>query len=187
LADAQNALYNIGLEGANDYTEKYAATIQEMNDEITALTQAWQEGEIASEKEYQDQMAALKKYYYEKLEGYSELYGIAITTDGQVVQDAWSTQFAGMTANTEEWMNCVDEYVTGVRTAFSDWATEMDEVTAYTIGENLTDLAGKTQEIKNKSDELVTTITNPTNGVVKALEDELDAVDEVSQAYWEWY
>lgn len=187
LADAQNALYNIGLEGANSYAEKYASTIQEMNDEITALTQAWQEGEITSEEEYQERMTALKEHYYAKLQDYSELYGIAITTDSAVVRDAWSTDFADMTSKTEEWMIYVDEYVSGVRTAFSDWATEMEQVTAYTIGQSLDDLATKTGTVKINSDALTTSITDPNNGVIKALEDELTAVDEVSQAYWEWY
>jgi hypothetical protein len=29
LEDAQNSLYNIGLEGANNYQQKYAETLQE--------------------------------------------------------------------------------------------------------------------------------------------------------------
>jgi hypothetical protein len=52
LADAQNSLYNIGLEGANNYAQKYADTIAEMNDEITALSEARMNGDIASEEEY---------------------------------------------------------------------------------------------------------------------------------------
>ena len=31
LEDAQNSLYNIGLEGANDYSQKYAETMQEIS------------------------------------------------------------------------------------------------------------------------------------------------------------
>jgi hypothetical protein len=38
LADAQNNLYNIGLEGANDYQQKYAETLQESQQAITELT-----------------------------------------------------------------------------------------------------------------------------------------------------
>ena len=50
LADAQNNLYNIGLEGANDYNQKYAQTLQESQEAITELTQAWMNGEITSEE-----------------------------------------------------------------------------------------------------------------------------------------
>jgi aspartate/tyrosine/aromatic aminotransferase len=67
LEDAQNNLYNIGLEGANDYAEKYAETLQEMNDEITELTEMWQEGEIASKEEYQERVLALEDFYNQKL------------------------------------------------------------------------------------------------------------------------
>jgi len=37
LADAQNALYNKGLEGANEYTEKYQQTMQEMYDTLADI------------------------------------------------------------------------------------------------------------------------------------------------------
>ena len=61
LEDAQNALYNIGLEGANKYAEQYAQTIQEMNDAVRELTEQWQNGEIASKEEYQAKMLELEE------------------------------------------------------------------------------------------------------------------------------
>jgi methylphosphotriester-DNA--protein-cysteine methyltransferase len=54
LEDAQNSLYNIGLEGANSYTEKYNQTMQEMYDTLTSITQAYYNGEIASHEEYEE-------------------------------------------------------------------------------------------------------------------------------------
>ena len=78
LEDAQNNLYNIGLEGANDYTEKYAETMQEMYDTLTSITEAYFNGEIASREEYEAQMLAAQQYYYEQLEIYQDLYGIAL-------------------------------------------------------------------------------------------------------------
>jgi hypothetical protein len=35
--DAQNKLYNIGLDGANKYTEKYQQTLAEMYNTLTSL------------------------------------------------------------------------------------------------------------------------------------------------------
>jgi hypothetical protein len=35
--NAQNALYNIGLEGANKYTESYTQTLQEMYDKLAEI------------------------------------------------------------------------------------------------------------------------------------------------------
>jgi hypothetical protein len=46
---------------------------------------------------------AAKEYYYEKLEEYSNLHSIAITTDTRVIGDAWSSEFNGMISNTETW------------------------------------------------------------------------------------
>jgi hypothetical protein len=37
VADAENALYNKGLEGANDYAQKYQSTMSEMYDTMTEL------------------------------------------------------------------------------------------------------------------------------------------------------
>ena len=51
LEDAQNELYNIGLEGASDYTEKYTETMEEMYDTLTSITEAYYNGEIASQEE----------------------------------------------------------------------------------------------------------------------------------------
>jgi hypothetical protein len=42
-------------------------------------------------------MDSAKKYYFEKLEGYSNLYQSALRTDSRVSADAWSTDFADMT------------------------------------------------------------------------------------------
>jgi hypothetical protein len=37
FADAQNNLYNIGLEGANNYNQKYTEAMSEMYNELTEL------------------------------------------------------------------------------------------------------------------------------------------------------
>jgi hypothetical protein len=39
-------LYNIGLDGANDYSQKYAETMQEMYDTLTSIQEAWLNGEF---------------------------------------------------------------------------------------------------------------------------------------------
>jgi hypothetical protein len=65
LENAQNSLYNIGLEGANEYTEKYSQTMQEMYDTLTSIQEAWLNGEIATQEEYDRQMLAAQEYYYQ--------------------------------------------------------------------------------------------------------------------------
>jgi hypothetical protein len=65
--DAQNALYNIGLEGANEYTQKYQQTLSEFYDEMTDLQLRWLNHEFENEAEYQEAMTTARAFYYEKL------------------------------------------------------------------------------------------------------------------------
>jgi hypothetical protein len=63
VEDADNRLYNLSLEGQQEYTEKYLQAQQEMYNELTALQQAWLNGEIASEEEYQRQKDNILNHY----------------------------------------------------------------------------------------------------------------------------
>lgn len=85
--DAQNALYNIGLEGANEYVQKYQQTMAEMYDTLTSLAEAYRNGEFESEAEYQAAVQEATEYYYEKLDQYSYLHYQAIQADDRVATD----------------------------------------------------------------------------------------------------
>ena len=85
--DAQNELYNIGLEGANGYVQKYQQTMAEMYDTLTSLAQAYRDGEFESEAEYHAAVEEATQYYYEKLDQYSYLHYQAIQTDDRVATD----------------------------------------------------------------------------------------------------
>lgn len=170
LADAQNALYNKGLEGANDYNQKYAETMSEMYDTLKELQTQYLDGAFATEQEYQDAMAAAKEYYYEKLEQYSSLYTVAIGTDARVVSDAWSTQFSDMMYKTEDWKIAVEEYSTGVATHLSEWSKTV-KTTLENSGLNDTEKAvkGINDESKNLAKTLLGEGEND-KGLVGALE-----------------
>lgn len=85
--DAQNKLYNVGLEGANGYVEKYQQTMNEMYDTLADLAQQYRDGEFASEEEYQNAVKEATEYYYEKLDQYSYLHYQALQTDSAVATD----------------------------------------------------------------------------------------------------
>ncbi len=182
LEDAQNSLYNIGLEGANDYMEKYWSILAEGQEALTELTEAWRNGEIASEEEFYQKASALVEYYNEKLMQYSSLRSIALTTDNRVVADAWSTDFADMITSSNNWKDKVSEYVSEVSDAFSDWNGKMETIATDTLG----DLTAKTEDIVDASNEFTDAITNEDNGVIKGLTDEINAVLEVVDAYTEY-
>jgi hypothetical protein len=71
--DAENALYNAGLEGANDFAQKQAQIAQEGKDAIQALTDALANGEISLE-DWQRRTAETQAHYAQKLQDYSNLY-----------------------------------------------------------------------------------------------------------------
>ena len=182
LADKQNALYNLGLEGANDYSQKYAETMQEAQDAITELTEMWMNGEIESEEEFQRRKAEIQDYYYEKLKQYSNLYQVALTTDSNVIKDAWSSDFNDMIYKTDEWKGAVDEYFAGAAESMQVWA----EVCATVLSESgLDDISTKVGEIDQKSQDLKTTLIGEDgeSGVVGAMMSEVEAAGKLSEAY----
>ena len=185
LEDAQNALYNIGLEGANKYAEQYAQTIQEMNDAVRELTEQWQNGEIASKEEYQAKMLELEEYYGEKLKQFSHLHSIAVQTDSRVANDAWTRDFAHMTTQTEYWMGQVSNYADQVGQAFSRYQAGIKQVEQY-AGADLDSLKTKTEDIKKENEALVGSITDPDKGLLAAMQKEIDKVDDITKKYQDW-
>lgn len=174
--DAQNNLYNIGLEGANDYAQKYQETMQEMYDTITEIEQNHRDNAYESELEYQQALEEAKEYYYQKLTQYSNLYQVALTTDTRVAADAWTTEFASMTERTGDWMTAVDSYVDEVAKAFGEWKSGMDLIHTDTLANIDQDLSN----IESDSEELATTVTET---LIPALEAEMDAVADVTEKY----
>ena len=181
VADAQNNLYNIGLEGANEYAEKYAQTIQEMNDAVTALTEAWLNNEIKSKEEYEQKMLELEEYYGEKLMQYSELRSIALTADTNIMRDAWSQDFASMTANTQQWMTSVDTYVQGVIGSFGRYQSGINTIETE-VGLDLKSLKDKTKDITTENDNLAKSITKK-GGLLDAMKKEITKVDNLTKEY----
>ena len=182
LEDAQNSLYNIGLEGANEYSEKYQQTMSEMYDTFTALQEQYLSGEFETEAEYQEAMLKAKEYYYEKLKNYSSLHQVAITTDSRVIADAWSSDYSEMIFNTEDWMRAVTEYVGNVNLAFDEWEANVETITNQTLGPNLDTLEDNVKDITDANDALTDSIVGD-GGVIDAIESELDQVSELTGKY----
>jgi hypothetical protein len=77
----------------NNYTQKYYETLREGQDAISELYLMWTNGEITSYEEFERRKVELYEYYSQKLQQYSELQSIALSTDTRVIQDAWTTTF----------------------------------------------------------------------------------------------
>ena len=183
LADAQNSLYNIALEGANEYTEKYQQTLNEMYDTLTDLQQQYLDGAFESESEYQKAVEEAKEYYYAKLEEYSSLHAVALSTDARVVEDAWSSEFNTMVDSTQDWKVAVEGYVGDVTEAFRQWDSEMDSIAGMTgLGKDLSNLSTGVEAITTESDNLLKTLTDE-GGLIDAIGEELNAVDATTASY----
>ena len=203
--DAQNKLYNIGLDGANKYTEKYQQTLAEMYNTLTSLQTKYLQGGFESEAEYNAAVLEAKEYYYEKLNQYSELYSIAInaesgtltdtlvnnsgivtdalTKNSRIAADAWSTDFADMTTKTDQWMVAVTDYLSQVQNAFADWEVESQRIANETVGTDLTTLKNKVNDIVTESNNLTAAIGDQNSGVIKAIQDEIAAVSGLVTEY----
>ena len=182
LADAQNSLYNIGLEGANNYQQKYAETLQESQEAITELTQMWMNGEISSEEEFNRRKQEIVEYYGEKLQQYSDLHSIALTTDSRVVKDAWSSDFSSMTASVDVWKQNVDTYFSQAGESMQDWADVCGQVLEDS---GLDDMDKTLGDIDQKSKDLKNTLIGEDgkSGVVAAMMAEVDAAGQLSEEY----
>lgn len=181
LADEQNRLYNISLEGVNNYTEKYQQTLNEMYDTLTELQQQYLEGAFESEQEYNDAVTAAKEYYYEKLEQYSSLHAVALTTDSRVIEEAWSSEFSSMVYSTDKWKRNVETYVGQVKTAFKSWETQMKNLEKRLRLDKIKDAVKK---VTDESAKLTEELTK-TDGVIDSLQAEFDAVSLVTGAWAE--
>ena len=179
--DAQNALYNKGLEGANDYAQKYQTTMQEMYDAFGTIQENYMNGSYASEEEYNNAMAEAKEHYYEKIQNYSSLYQFALTSDSAIAQEAWSSDFSQMVTDTSSWKNSVDLYLSGSTTAFNEWADVIATI-KETTGGDLSSLASNVNDIADESDLLAEQLTGE-DGLIDDLKDELTAVSDVAKAY----
>ena len=181
VLDKENALYNIRLEGANGYAEKYQQTMQEMYDTLQDLTERYHNGEFESEEEYRQAMEDARAYYYQKLTDYSQLYTEAIGDDVRIMEDAWSTEFGYMTENTDEWMKAVDVYVSEVEMIFNDYQEKMNQIAVET-GTSLDVIEDNIKDVVDESESLRDVLIGE-DGLISAFDDQIDAVAAITSHY----
>ena len=181
--DAQNALYNISLQGQQDYTAKYLESLQMMQEELAELDEKWLNGEIDTIEEYNRQRDAITDHYFNPdtgvLSTYSKLYNIAVQTDANATEDYWGKSYGNMTIRTEEWKTAVNGYIAEIDTAFDLWVTSQTELNNDLNG-TLEDNAKFTEDVKTKSAALAETITT---SVIPAVQQEIKEVEELTQKW----
>lgn len=181
--DAQNALYNISLQGQQDYTAKYLESLQMMQEELTELNQRHFEAGTQNTEQYYKEREAIEDHYlnpeYGVLAQYSSLYNIAVQTDAKATEDYWGKSYGNMTTRTEEWKTAVNNYVAEVKDAFGLWTSAQIELNNDLNG-TLEDNAKFTEDVKNKSKDLANTITT---SVIPAVKAEIEEVEKLTQKW----
>lgn len=179
LADAQNALYNIGLEGANDYGQKLLDLQQKLADDLIALEEARAAGQYQTDEEYYAAKNRLISEYNNLFTAYSEQYTTALGIDASIQQEAWITAYDEMILKTEDWQIHVDEYTTLCEESYSHWREIVQ-----TESDIVTDLLGNVSDaVKNVTDESNNLKDKIVKEVIPAIENEYAQVRTAVLAY----
>lgn len=179
LADAQNALYNIGLEGTNNYGQKLLELQQQLADDLIALEEARASGQYSTDEEYYAARDQLIQEYNNLFLAYSDQYTTALGVDTAIQEEAWVNAYDNMINKTSDWQSKVFEYTGLCEDSYSSWR-ETVENESEIIDSVLNDLETEIDNITEASEELEDTVVEE---IIPALESELDAVLAVTEAY----
>lgn len=179
LEDAENNLYNIGLEGAQNYQDKYAQILEEAFNAFKDLSEQYKNGEITSEEEFNQKRLELQNYYYNRLKDIQDLYYIA---HDLLVNESYTNEadyiFAGI-GNLEDFKDATDQYLQDCNNAFDEWQ-ENTEVATDSVGNGMGDLQDHIQDVTDTSSDLTDQIQD---SLIPALEDELEAVRDMTNLW----
>lgn len=179
LEDAENNLYNIGLEGAQSYQDKYAQILEEAFNAFKDLSEQYKNGEITSEEVFNQKRLELQNYYYNRLKDIQDLYYIA---HDLLVNESYTNEadylFAGI-GNLEDFKDATDQYLQDCNNAFDEWQ-ENTEVATDSVGNGMGDLQDHIQDVTDTSSDLTDQIQDD---LIPALEDELEAVRDMTNLW----
>lgn len=180
--DADNKLYNLSLEGQQQYTEKYLQAEQAMYEELKQLQQDYLDGNIASEEEYELRKSQIQEHYLGPegvLTTYSKLYNVAVQTDADATADYWGKDYGKMTQDTEAWKTAVNDYLLEIDDQINEWKNVQNQANKEVQGA-LTNSKKATKELTDESKNLRDTLNNK---VIPVIRDEIDVVREQTDAY----
>lgn len=179
LMDTQNELYNIRLEAANDYGQKIMDLNQQLADDLIALEKARNEGQYASEAEYQAAKDQILREYYDLYTTYSDIYTMATTEDARIQQEAWVTAYDDIISSADNWQQNVVLFTSQCETAYSNYRAIV-EAESEIINEVLNSIGSSVDEVKTKSDELKTYLNDT---FIPKLGDTYKAVSNLTTEY----
>lgn len=169
LADAENALYNVGLEGANNYAQKQQQILQEGLDKMAEINRAYAEGEIATYAEYDRQMQAIRDYTLEQFENYGDLLDIAADLDANIMKESWANSVDIQMASTKKLKDAMDTYITDSSASIDTYKGSLETLTGESGA--FAALGLSIEDIITESDNLTKSLTGDKGegGTVAAL------------------
>ena len=179
LADAQNKLYNIGLDATNEYGEKMLELQQKLSDDLMQLEQDRANGRFAIEGSYEAARDQLIQEYRDLFIAYSEQYTTALESDINIQEEAWVNAYDSMINQTQNWADYTEEYTNICENAYEQWrnaVTEHNEV----IQDVLNNTKEKVDDVTDASDKLKDEVLGE---VLPAIKNELDMVAKLSDNY----
>ena len=180
--DADNKLYNLSLEGQQQYTEKYLQSQQSMYEELKQLQQDFLDGNIASEAEYERIKEQILNHYLGPdgvLTTYQNLYNVAVRTDTNATADYWGQEYGRMTQDTETWKTAVNNYLLEIDGQIEEWKNVQTTANSD-VGGALNNSKKATEDLTTESSNLRDTIKDK---VIPAISDEIKKVQEQTGAY----
>ena len=179
LMDAQNKLYNIGLEATNDYGQKMLELQQKLSDDLLQLEQDRANGRFQTEADYEAAKALLIKEYNDLFLAYSDQYTTALGVDVTIQEEAWINAYESMINQTQNWQEYTTEYTQICEQAYDQWRTAVTEHNEI-IQDVLNNTKEKVNEVTEASDELKEEVIRE---VIPAVERELQQVRSITEAY----
>lgn len=179
LADAQNKLYNIGLDATNEYGQKMLELQQKLSDDLMQLEQDRANGRFAIEGSYEAARDQLIQQYRDLFIAYSEQYTTALGSDINIQEEAWINAYDSMINQTQNWADYTEEYTNVCENAYGQWrdaVTEHNEV----IQDVLNNTKQKVDDVTAASDNLKDEVLGE---VLPTIENELDMVADLSDNY----
>lgn len=179
LLDAQNRLYNIGLEGTNEYGQKLIELTQELEENLKALNEAYMIDKTIDEEQYNAQRQQLLEEYYQLAEAYSNNYTTAMEVDTAIQEEAWVNAYDNIIGKTDEWESVTEEYLDACNNAYNEWQNEVVNENEI-VQEAMNDTKASVDAVTEASDDLKNKVVNE---VVPAIEKELGSVRAITNAY----
>ena len=179
LADAENGLYNVSLDAANEYGQRRLELQQQLADELISLAERRNNGEFETDALYYAEKDRILAQYNSLFIAYSDNYTAALAANADVQHDSWIQAYTPMIKSSDELNASTKSLFDTCEKAYKDWREVMEE-DGGVISDVLHDFSTETEKITNSTREYAELLENK---IIPNLEKELGLVRDLTGAY----